>query len=126
MRISVMAVMRWWASLEQKNSRLAPCKVECPAHIDVQGYVNLAPRGNFKEALQLIKLASPFPSICGRVCHHPCESDCNRDQIDESVGIHSIERFLADLDLKADKRYMPEIKGRKRRKLPLLDRVLPA
>ena len=103
-----------------EKQQTSPCKVECSAHIDVQGYVNLAAKGKFQEALQLIKLASPFPSICGRVCHHPCESDCNRDQIDESVGIHSIERFLADLDLKADKRYMPEIKGRKKEKVAIV------
>lgn len=103
-----------------EKQQTSPCKVDCPAHIDVQGYVNLAAKGNFEEALQLIKLASPFPSICGRVCHHPCESGCNRDQIDESVGIHSIERFLADLDLKAAKRYLREVKPRKKEKVAIV------
>ena len=103
-----------------EKQQTSPCKVECPAHIDVQGYVNLAAKGEFEEALQLIKLTSPFPSICGRVCHHPCESGCNRDQIDEPVGIHSVERFLADLDLKADKRYMPEMKSRKKEKVAIV------
>jgi NADPH-dependent glutamate synthase beta subunit-like oxidoreductase len=103
-----------------EKQQTSPCKVECPAHIDVQGYVNLASKGKFEEALQLIKLASPFPSICGRVCHHPCESGCNRDQIDEPVGIHSVERFLADMDLKADKRNMPEIKSRKKEKVAIV------
>jgi NADPH-dependent glutamate synthase beta subunit-like oxidoreductase/NAD-dependent dihydropyrimidine dehydrogenase PreA subunit len=103
-----------------EKQQTSPCKVECPAHIDVQGYVNLVAKGNFEEALQLIKLTSPFPSICGRVCHHPCESECNRDQIDEPVGIHSVERFLADMDMKADKRYMPEIKAKKKEKVAIV------
>jgi NADPH-dependent glutamate synthase beta subunit-like oxidoreductase len=103
-----------------EKQQTSPCKVECPAHIDVQGYVNLAAKGKFQEALHLIKLASPFPSICGRICHHPCESGCSRDEIDESVGIYSIERFLADLDLKADKRYMPEMKSKKKEKVAIV------
>jgi NADPH-dependent glutamate synthase beta subunit-like oxidoreductase len=103
-----------------EKQETSPCKVECPAHIDVQGYVSLAAKGKFQEALQLIKLASPFPSICGRVCHHPCESDCNRDQIDDPVAIHSIERFLADLDLKQKKRYIPEMKGKKKEKVAIV------
>jgi NADPH-dependent glutamate synthase beta subunit-like oxidoreductase len=77
-------------------------------------------KGKFERALQLIKMASPFPSICGRVCPHPCESACNRDQIDEPLAIHSIERFLADLDLNAGKRYMPEIKARKEDKVAIV------
>ena len=103
-----------------EKQQTSPCKVECPAHIDVQGYVNLAANGKFQEALQLIKLASPFPSICGRVCHHPCELNCNREQIDKPVSLRSIERFLADLDLKAESRYIPEIKGRKREKVAIV------
>jgi NADPH-dependent glutamate synthase beta subunit-like oxidoreductase len=103
-----------------EKQETSPCKVECPAHIDVQGYINLAVKGEFQEALQLIKLASPFPSICGRVCHHPCESKCIRDQIDEPVAIHSIERFLADLDLNTGKRYVPEIKDKKGDKVAIV------
>jgi NADPH-dependent glutamate synthase beta subunit-like oxidoreductase len=96
------------------------CKVGCPAHIDVQGFVSLAVKGKFQEALQLIKLASPFPSVCGRVCPHPCESECYRDQIDKPVAIHAIERFVGDLDLKAKKRYMPEINARKKEKVAIV------
>ncbi len=103
-----------------EKQQTSPCKVECPAQIDVQGYVNLAAKGKFEEALQLIKLSSPFPSICGRVCHHPCEAGCNRDQIDEPVAIHSVERFLADLDLKADERYRPEINGKKKERAAIV------
>jgi len=103
-----------------EKQETSPCKVGCPAHIDVQGYVNIAAKGKFNEALQLINLASPFPSICGRVCHHPCESGCNRQQIDEPVTIRSVERFLADMDLNAKKRYLPEAKGRKKEKIAII------
>lgn len=94
-------------ALKQETS---PCKVECPAHNDIQGYVSLAAKGEYREALQLIKETSPFPSICGRVCHHPCESDCNRKQIDEPLAIQSIERFLADQDFSSGKPYAPKVK----------------
>ena len=98
----------------------APCKVECPAHINVQGYVSLAAKGKFREAIQLIKESSPFPSICGRVCHHPCESACHRDQIDDPVATQAIERYIADLDLQADRRYLPKIKDRKEDKVAIV------
>jgi NADPH-dependent glutamate synthase beta subunit-like oxidoreductase len=98
----------------------SPCKADCPAHINVQGYVNLAAKGKFRQALEVIKESSPFPSICGRVCPHPCELACNRDQIDEPVAIHAIERYIADLDLKADKRYMPKVKARRGEKVAIV------
>ena len=98
----------------------SPCKAECPAHIDVQGYVSLTAKGKFQEALELIKEASPFPSICGRVCPHPCESACNRGGIDDPVANHAIERFVADLDLNTTKRYMPKIKEKKKDKVAII------
>jgi NADPH-dependent glutamate synthase beta subunit-like oxidoreductase len=103
-----------------EKQETSSCKVGCPAHINVQGYVDLAAKGKYQEALQLIKETSPFPSICGRICHHPCESDCSRSQIDEPVAAHSIERFLADLDLEATTRYKPEIKARKEEKIAIV------
>ncbi|MDO9351115.1 MAG: FAD-dependent oxidoreductase, partial [Deltaproteobacteria bacterium] len=103
-----------------EKQETSACKVGCPAHIDVQGFVSLAVKGKFKEALQLIKLASPFPSICGRVCPHPCESECYRDQIDKPVAIHAIERFLGDMDLKAKKRFVPELKPKRRENVAII------
>jgi NADPH-dependent glutamate synthase beta subunit-like oxidoreductase len=98
----------------------APCKVECPAHINVQGYVNLAAKAKFREALELIKQSNPFPSICGRVCPHPCESACSRMEIDAPVATHAIERYIGDLDLTAGKRYMPRIKDQKEDKVAIV------
>ena len=54
----------------------SPCKTACPAHIAVQGYIKLAARGKYKEALELIKKENPFPAVCGRICPHGCEDGC--------------------------------------------------
>lgn len=74
----------------------APCKVACPAGIHVQGYVALIAQGKFAEALALIREAIPFPGICGRVCHHPCEDACRRAEHDQPIAIEYLKRFVAD------------------------------
>jgi len=74
----------------------APCKIVCPSGIHVQGYVALASKGKYKEAYDLIRQNNPFPSVCGRVCHHPCEVDCRRGEYDEPIAIRSIKRFISD------------------------------
>ncbi len=74
----------------------APCKVACPAGIHVQGYVALIAQGKFAEALALIREAIPFPGICGRVCHHPCEAACLRAEHDQPIAIEYLKRFVAD------------------------------
>jgi NADPH-dependent glutamate synthase beta subunit-like oxidoreductase len=103
-----------------EKQETSPCKVNCPAHNDVQGYVSLAAKGKYREALQLIKETSPFPSICGRVCHHPCESDCNRKQIDAPLSIQPIERFIADHDFSGGKPYIPKIKAPREEKVAII------
>ena len=74
----------------------SPCKIACPAHISVQGYVALIASGKYKEALDLIREENPFPAICGRVCTHPCETSCTRGQLDEPISICQLKRFVAD------------------------------
>ncbi len=103
-----------------EKQETSPCMVGCPAHNNVQGYVSLAARGKFKEALQLIKETSPFPSVCGRACPHPCESDCNREQIDEPLAIRAIERFLADQDRLGENPYVPKIKEAREEKIAII------
>ena len=98
----------------------APCKAACPAHISVQGYVALVAQGKFREALKLIKEENPLPAICGRVCHHPCEAACTRGQVDDPVAIDAIKRFVADLDLNSETRYMPEIKEKREEKVAII------
>jgi len=95
-RLFPQAVPNWFAI---ERDRTAPCKNRCPAHISVQGYVNLVAEGRFKDALEVVRMRNPFPSVCGRVCYHPCEEVCNRGNLDEPVAINQIKRFISDLEL---------------------------
>jgi len=81
----------------EKSIEKSPCKIACPVETNVQGYIQLTVAQKFKEALALIKERNPFPAICGRVCHHPCETECLRGKIDEPINIRGIKRFLTDL-----------------------------
>ena len=74
----------------------APCEHTCPAGVNVPIYVGQIAAGEFDKALATVKHTMPFSAVCGRVCHHPCESKCLRGQLDEPVAIHSLKRFAAD------------------------------
>lgn len=87
----------------------APCKVACPAHIAVEGYIKMVKEGRFRDALALIKKDNPFPAICGRVCNKRCEAACTRGKTDEAVAIDDIKKFVAELDLQSNTRYIPDI-----------------
>lgn len=86
----------------------APCKTACPAHIAIQGYLNLAGKGEFEKALELIKIENPFPAICGRVCNRACEDACTRGTVDQAVAIDEVKRYISELDLKAETRFVPK------------------
>lgn len=79
---------------------MAPCRAACPAGVNVQGYVALASQKKYREALELIRQAIPFPAVCGRVCFHPCENQCERGKVDEPIAINAIKRFLSDYEQK--------------------------
>ena len=85
----------------------APCKTNCPAHIAVQGYIKLAAQGKYRDALELIKQENPFPAVCGHICNRRCESACTRGEIDEPVAIDEIKKFIAELELKDENRFIP-------------------
>ena len=87
----------------------APCKTACPAHIAVQGYLKKAAQGKYTEALALIKKDNPFPAICGHICNRRCEDACTRGTIDQAVAIDEVKKFIAEQDLRAETRYVPEI-----------------
>jgi len=74
----------------------SPCKHTCPAGTSAQGYIALIAEGRYEEALEVIKQYNPFPATVGRVCHHPCESECNRGKVDSPVAICALKRFVAD------------------------------
>lgn len=86
---------------------IAPCVLRCPAHIDIQKYIYHVNCGNFTEALAVIKDSNPLPAVCGRVCPHPCESDCRRNALDGAVNINGIKRFVADWDTFQMEPYKP-------------------
>jgi len=79
---------------------LPPCNNACPAGENVQEWLSLAQAGKFREAWECLVQDNPMPAIHGRVCYHPCESECNRGEIDAPVSIHAVERFLGDLATK--------------------------
>ncbi|WP_028063933.1 NAD(P)-binding protein [Solirubrobacter soli] len=74
----------------------APCASGCPAGEDPQAWLYHAEEGDYEQAWRTIMAVNPLPAIMGRVCYHPCETACNRAQLDEAVGINSVERFLGD------------------------------
>ena len=74
----------------------APCRITCPAGINVQGYVQLTGQGKYREAVQLIMERLPLPGVLGRVCPHFCESGCRRSEVDSGVAIRELKRFAAD------------------------------
>lgn len=86
----------------------APCKTNCPAHISVQGYLKKAGEGKYREALEIIKKENPFPAMCGRVCARFCEQVCTRGDIDAPVAIDEVKKFVADQELNAETRFVPE------------------
>ena len=86
----------------------APCKTACPAHIGIQGYLQLAKEGRYEDALALIKKDNPLPAVCGHVCNRRCEDACTRGTIDEAVAIDDVKRFIAERDLNAETRFIPK------------------
>ncbi len=90
------------------KSSTAPCKATCPAHVSIQGYIALTNDGRYEEALKLFKEEHPFPGVCGRVCHHPCEDVCTRNDLDQPLAIQYLHRFLADYDFTSENPYVPE------------------
>ncbi|MEN6665771.1 MAG: FAD-dependent oxidoreductase [Phycisphaerae bacterium] len=74
----------------------APCRYNCPVHADVRAYIELAAMGRWHEAIDVIREALPFASVCGRICHHPCEGNCRRSDVDEPVAIREVKRFVSE------------------------------
>ncbi len=86
----------------------APCVMTCPAHIDIQAYLIQVEAGNYEAALKVIKSRNPFPIACGRICPHPCESQCRRNLVDSPVGINYVKRFAADWDMERETPFIPK------------------
>lgn len=89
------------------DSGTSPCKTACPAHLAVQGYIQMAAEGRYMDALKLIKQDNPFPAVCGNICNRRCEARCTRGLIDQPVAIDEIKKFIAAQELKEEGRYIP-------------------
>src|SRR5450631_4367717 len=87
--------------------RLPPCNHACPAGENIQAWLYHAESGDYETAWRVLTQDNPMPAVMGRVCYHPCESACNRAQVDEAVGINSVERFLGDEAIKRNWRFTP-------------------
>lgn len=85
---------------------ISPCQNACPAGVNVPGYISLIAAGRVRDAYNLIRQENPFPSICGRVCTHPCESKCRRAQLDEPIAIADLKRYAADYVLNSGEPFM--------------------
>lgn len=96
---------------EHHGDCVAPCQRACPAGIDIQGFIALIADGRYREGLELIKEALPFPAVCGRVCPRFCEEECRRHVVDEPLAICHLKRFLADVDLASPEYYTPQVKA---------------
>ncbi len=90
----------------------APCRIGCPAGVDIQGYIALGLRGQYTEAVKLMKETNPLPMICGKVCAKPCEDACRRNFIDSPVDIKNIKRFIAKKDLETNGKYYTPSTGK--------------
>ena len=87
------------------------CNHACPAGENIQAWLSLASAGDFRGAWEVIVRDNPMPAVHGRVCYHPCESNCNRSEFDDPLSIHAIERFLGDLAI--EKEWTPELPAKK-------------
>ena len=95
--------------------RLPPCNHACPAGENIQAWLYHAESGDYESAWHVLTKDNPMPAVMGRVCYHPCEGACNRAQVDETVGINSVERFLGDEAIKRNWRFTsPEAESGKR------------
>ena len=87
---------KWGFEKPETAFLTAPCQEACPAGNPIAQFLYLAGEGKCKDALEALLKENPFPGVCGRVCFHPCEKDCNRGQFDEAVSIHAMERYVFD------------------------------
>jgi heterodisulfide reductase subunit A len=97
-----------------------PCRAACPAGVNAQGYVALISDGKFKEALEVLRRTMPFAGVCGRVCTHPCELECERGKVDEPIAIRALKRFMADYEQKVGRKKATPIERTKEDKVAII------
>ena len=100
--IGLLSRFSWLKRRVKEQEGITPCRLDCPAGTNVTGFVALVSKGRFEEASALIKQRNPLTTVCGHVCPHPCESDCNRQGCDQAVSINALERFVGDYVMSRD------------------------
>lgn len=99
---------------------ISPCENACPASVNVPGYLALIAAGRVRDAYNLIRQENPFPSVCGRVCTHPCEYKCRRGQMDEPVAISDLKRYVADEMFKSNEPFVDLVFPKKNKSVGII------
>jgi len=97
-----------------------PCQVACPAGISGQDFLYFIAQSKFEEALEEVRRAMPFAGVCGRVCTHPCEPECERGEVDDPLSIRSLHRFVADHELRKGRVKATPIEKTKEEKIAVI------
>ncbi|MBT3224835.1 MAG: FAD-dependent oxidoreductase [Deltaproteobacteria bacterium] len=98
----------------------SPCQMACPIDTPVKAYLGLIAAGEFEKAVEVVKRDNPFPGICGRVCIHPCENECERNYVDQPVAICYLKRFLADYEFKNGRVKVGKIDRKKKKQIAIV------
>ncbi|NMB42287.1 MAG: FAD-dependent oxidoreductase [Firmicutes bacterium] len=109
----------WRSAIPVYQNRPSPCHLACPVHGHIPVWIEMLRKGLLHEAWQKIVENNPFPSVTGRVCHHPCEDACNRSEHDANLSIRLMERYLADLALEKGWLF-PETASPKKEKVAII------
>lgn len=105
---------------DHEGDCVGPCSLNCPAHTDVQGYLKKIAEGKDSEAVEIIKKKIPIPASIGRICPHPCEANCRRRLVEESLSIAYLKAFAADKDLESKSPFVPEIEKESGKKVAII------
>jgi DMSO reductase iron-sulfur subunit len=96
------------------------CRLTCPAEVDAEGYMALLRDGKFREAIDLFRETTPFAGVLGRVCTHPCESECQRGKIDQPVSVRALKRYMADVELKEGRKKAAPIEATRKERVAII------
>jgi NADPH-dependent glutamate synthase beta subunit-like oxidoreductase len=99
--------------------KISPCEEACPIHMDIPSYVIALSQGKIREAIDIVRQTNPFPSICGRVCHHPCEEACTRALVDKPIAIEWLKRFIAQSE-QSNGNPRPRLKHKKEERVAVI------
>ena len=118
-------VRDWGLKIEQEvevagKGTYPPCQVKCPAGVNGQDFSYLIAQGKYREALELVRMAIPFAGVLGRICTHPCETECERGNVDESLSLRSLHRFIADFEFREGREKATPIEKTKEDKIAVI------